>query len=264
MVAHGMSAVAVQAAAAREIARTNPDQVERILERIEVLSRESLAELRRMLGVLRNTRDDGASLAPQPTLDDVDGAVAQSVQSGVATELVVTGTPSELPAGVGLAAYRIVQEALTNVRKHAGPTASVTVSVDYQDGLVVVEVTDDGRGAVSSMGDSGGGNGLIGMGERVDAYGGHLTAGPRAGGGYSVRAVLPTSGTERPAALTRRTRIAERTVVNIRVAVVDDQALMRDGFSMILDAQDDIDVVGDAGNGRAASSCAARPGPTSC
>ena len=100
-----------------------------------------------MLGVLRNTREDGASLAPQPSLDDVDGAVAQSVQSGVATELVVTGTPSELPAGVGLAAYRIVQEALTNVRKHAGPTASATVSVDYQDGLVVVEVTDDGRDA---------------------------------------------------------------------------------------------------------------------
>jgi signal transduction histidine kinase len=199
VVAHGMSAVAVQAAAAREVARTNPEQVERILERIEVVSRESLAELRRMLGVLRNTDDQDTSLAPQPSLDDVAIAVARSVQSGVATELVVTGTPVELPPGVGLAAYRIVQEALTNVRKHAGSRASATVAVEYRDGSVVVEVTDDGLGAASSLAGAGGGNGLIGMAERVDAYGGRFTAAPRPGGGYAVRAELPTTDPGRPA-----------------------------------------------------------------
>jgi signal transduction histidine kinase len=200
VVAHGMSVVAVQAAAARELVHTNPDKVEEVLERIETVSRESLTEMRRMLGVLRHTRDPDASLTPQPTLDDVSTAVAQSVESGVATELVVTGNRTELPAGVGLAAFRIVQEALTNVRKHAGPRASATVVIDYQDGQVVVEVSDDGRGAVSSIGRSGGGNGLIGMRERVDAYGGRFAAGPRVGGGYAVRAVLPTSAPDhRPA-----------------------------------------------------------------
>jgi signal transduction histidine kinase len=123
----------------------------------------------------------------------VGAAVAQSIESGVATELVTTGTRRRLAPGVGLAAFRIVQEALTNVRKHAGPRASATVTIDYEDGQVVVEVADDGRGVVSGIDRSGGGNGLIGMRERVEAYGGRLTTGPRVGGGYTVRAVLPTS-----------------------------------------------------------------------
>ena len=191
VVAHGMSVVAVQAAAAREIVHANPDKVEEVLERIERVSRESLTEMRRMLGVLRNTREEDPSLTPQPTLDDVGEAVARSIESGVATELVITGTRRRLPPGIGLAAFRIVQEGLTNVRKHAGPKASATVRIDYEDEQVVLEVVDDGRGAVSGIGRSGGGNGLIGMRERVEAYGGQLTTGPRAGGGYAVRAFLP-------------------------------------------------------------------------
>ncbi len=202
VVAHGMSVVAVQAAAAREIVETNPAKATEVLGRIENVSRDSLTEMRRMLGVLRNNDESTGSLSPQPTIDDVRTAVAQSVESGVATELVVTGTPRDLPHGIGLAAFRIVQEALTNVRKHAGATARATVSIDHQERHLVVEIHDDGRGAATAISDAGGGNGLIGMRERVEAYDGEFSAGPRPGGGYAVRATLPIRDEDhRPAVL---------------------------------------------------------------
>lgn len=193
VVAHGMSVVSVQAAAAQEIVHTDPDKAAEVLGRIETVSRQSLNEMRRMLGVLR--KDDGespASLEPQPRLADIGAAVEHAVDAGVATELVVTGDVRELPPGTELAGFRVVQEALTNVLKHAGRSASATVSVDYGADDVTIEVVDDGSGAVSALRRSGSGSGLIGMRERVEIYGGSITAGPRAGGGYGVRVVLPS------------------------------------------------------------------------
>ena len=200
VVAHAMSVVAVQAAAGREIVHANPDKAAEVFARIETVGRESLTELRRMLGVLRETGDDHASLSPQPGVADITGAVAQSCSSGVATELVIDGNRRAVAPGVELAAFRIAQEALTNVRKHAGRAASATVRISYESDVLVVEVTDDGRGAATALSGVGTGNGLIGMRERVEIYGGEFTSGPRAGGGYAVRAVLPivntTSSTE--------------------------------------------------------------------
>jgi signal transduction histidine kinase len=196
VVAHGMSVVAVQAAAGREIVHTNPDKAAEVFARIEAVGRESLTELRRMLGVLRETGDDDASLSPQPGIADITAAVSQSSASGVATELVIEGRQQPLAPGVELTAFRIVQEALTNVRKHAGGSASATVRISYETHVLVVEVTDDGRGAATSLSGLGAGNGVIGMRERVEIYGGELTSGPRHGGGYGVRATLPIVSTD--------------------------------------------------------------------
>lgn len=144
-----------------------------------------------MLGVLRDTHTADTARAPQPSLGDIEGAVAQSVDAGLPTELVVTGDRRALPAGIELTAYRIVQEALTNARKHAGNSATATVSLTYQEDSIAIEVDDDGTGAMSSLAATGAGNGLLGMRERVEIYGGHLAAGPRTGGGYTVSATLP-------------------------------------------------------------------------
>lgn len=198
VVAHGMSVVAVQAAAGREIVHANPDKAAEVFARIEAVGRESLTELRRMLGLLRDTTDDPASLAPQPGITDIAVAVEQSSAAGVATELVVDGSPRSVAPGVELAAYRIVQEALTNVRKHAGASATATVHISYEPNLLVVEITDDGSGAATLLSRTGAGQGLIGIRERVEIYGGELTSGPRRGGGYAVRAVLPIVDIDQP------------------------------------------------------------------
>ncbi len=191
VVAHSMSVIAVQAAAGREIVHANPDKAAEVFARIETVGRESLAELRRMLGVLRDSGAGEASLSPQPGIADIAAAVAQSSASGTATALIIDGQQRPLAPGVELAAYRIVQEALTNVRKHAGRAASATVRIAYEPQALVVDVADDGRGAATSLAGSGSGQGLIGMRERVEIYGGAFTSGPRPGGGYGVRAVLP-------------------------------------------------------------------------
>lgn len=198
VVAHGMSVIAVQAAAAQEIAHTDPDKTVEVLASIETVGRESLSEMRRMLGVLRSDDEPGTSFAPQPTLSDVAEVVAQSVGSGVATKLVITGNMRDLPPGVELAAFRIVQEALTNVRRHGGQWASAVVQVGYDSDAVTISITDDGVGVAPSLTESSGGNGLIGMRERVETYGGELSAGPRPGGGFLVQATLPVADT-RPA-----------------------------------------------------------------
>ncbi len=193
VVAHGMSVIAVQAAAAQEIVHTDPDKAAEVMGRIENVGRQSLNEMRRMLGVLRNGDDDTtASLAPQPRIADVDAMVTRSVDAGVATNLVIAGTQRDLAPGIELTAFRIVQEALTNVLKHAGPAASATVTITYDPHAVTVDIADDGRGAASSLLDTNGGHGLLGMRERVEIYGGELSTGPRTGGGFAVRAVLPT------------------------------------------------------------------------
>lgn len=191
VVAHAMSVIAVQAAAGHEIVHTNPDKAADVFARIEAVGRESLTELRRMLGVLRDTGDNEASLSPQPGIADIGAAVEQSSATGVAAELVIEGHQQPLAPGIELTAFRIVQEALTNVRKHAGASASAIVRISYEPRDLVVDVTDDGRGAATTLAGVGTGNGLIGMRERVEIYGGQFTCGPRRGGGYTVHAILP-------------------------------------------------------------------------
>jgi signal transduction histidine kinase len=148
--------------------------------------------------VLRQESQPQGDLAPVPGLADLDSLLAEVAKAGLAVRLRVEGTPSPLPAGVDLSAYRIVQEALTNVVKHAGP-ARAQVVVVYRDQDVTVEVTDDGQGVGAPTGDGQArvGHGLIGMRERVAAFGGDLEAGPRPGGGFRVAARLPLAAERR-------------------------------------------------------------------
>lgn len=191
IVAHGMSVISVQASAAQEIARADPERTISILEDIEDTGREALTEMRRMLGLLRSDNGSDGSLTPQPSLTNLDGAIAHCVEVGLPTTLVITGDEQRLAPGLELAAFRITQEALTNVIKHAGDSAVATVTLDYRPTELELNITDTGRGAVSSLTSAGGGNGLIGMRERVDAYGGRLVTGPSVGGGYHVQVVFP-------------------------------------------------------------------------
>jgi signal transduction histidine kinase len=192
VVAHAMSVIAVQSGVGAHVASTKPEEVGKALAAIEATSRAALTELRRLLGVLRHDNEPQASLTPVPGLANLDSLLAELGKAGLAVRLWVEGTPLQLPAGVDLSAYRIVQEALTNVVKHAGP-ARAQVVVGYRDQEVTVEVIDDGRGAVPPAGDGrvGTGHGLIGMRERVAAFGGDLQVGPRPGGGFRVAARLP-------------------------------------------------------------------------
>jgi signal transduction histidine kinase len=150
------------------------------------------------LGVLRQADEPQGDLAPVPGLADLDVLLAEVTKAGLAVKLQINGTRPPLPAGVDLSAYRIVQEALTNVVKHAG-SARAQVVVGYGDQDVTVEVIDDGRRAVTSASDgqAGTGHGLIGMRERVQAFGGDLEAGPRPGGGFRVAARLPLAAEQR-------------------------------------------------------------------
>jgi signal transduction histidine kinase len=198
VVAHAMSVIAVQSGVGAHIATTQPKEARRSLAAIEATSRAALTELRRLLGVLRQEDEPQGDLAPVPGLADLDGLLAELGKAGLAVKLQVEGTPSPLPAGVDLSAYRIVQEALTNVVKHAGP-ARARVVVGYRDQDVTVEVIDDGRGAVTSVRDGrvGSGHGLVGMRERVAAFGGDLEVGPRPAGGFRVAARLPLAAERR-------------------------------------------------------------------
>jgi signal transduction histidine kinase len=192
VVAHAMSVIAVQSGVGAHVAASRPEEVGKALAAIETTSRGALEELRRLLGVLRQDSDPPASLTPVPGLANLDRLLAEVGKAGLAVRVRVEGTPLQLPAGVDLSAYRIVQEALTNVVKHAGP-AHAEVVVGYRDQEVTVEVIDDGRGAVPPVGDGRGGtgHGLIGMRERVAAFNGYLEVGPRPGGGFRVAARLP-------------------------------------------------------------------------
>jgi signal transduction histidine kinase len=192
VVAHAMSVIAVQSGVGAHVATTQPKEARKALAAIEATSRAALTELRRLLGVLRQEDEPHGGLAPMPGLADLEGLLAEVAKAGLAVKLRVNGTRPPLPAGVDLSAYRIIQEALTNVVKHAGP-ARAQVTIRYRDQDVTVEVTDDGRGAVTAAGDGrvGTGHGLIGMRERVQAFGGDLEVGPRPGGGFRVAARLP-------------------------------------------------------------------------
>jgi len=190
VVAHAVSVMVVQAGAAEEVLGADPARAREPLRSVQDTGRQALVELRRLLGVLR-TDDSEAALAPQPGLDQVGALAAQVREAGVAVEMSVDGDRDQVPAGVDLAAYRIVQEALTNVLKHASASHAV-VRVGYRPDAIELEVLDDGRGPLGGgHGGPGTGQGLIGMRERASLYGGVVEARPRAGGGFAVRARLP-------------------------------------------------------------------------
>jgi signal transduction histidine kinase len=188
VVAHNVSVMVVQAGAERRALGDERPETAEVLETIEQTGRAALAEMRRLLGMLRRS-DDELALAPQPTLDRVDDLVAQVRDAGMPVELRVEGERRPLPAGVDLSAYRIVQEALTNALKHAGP-ARARVTVRYGREELDIEIADDGAARAQTNGDAGG-HGLVGMRERVLLFGGDLDAGHGRGGGYTVRARLP-------------------------------------------------------------------------
>jgi signal transduction histidine kinase len=186
VVAHSMGVIAVQAGVGAHVIDADPAEAKRSLEAISATSRSTLGEIRRILGVLRG--DGAATYQPAPGLADLSRLVADFDEAGLPVTVTVEGTPDALPAGVDLTAFRIVQEALTNTLKHAGP-AHATVAVEYRLDAVHLRVTDDGRGVNGTAAD--GGHGLLGMRERVGVYGGSLTVGPMTGGGFRVEAVLP-------------------------------------------------------------------------
>lgn len=191
MVAHGMSVMVVQAAAAERVVDRDPDAARQALGHIQFAGREALTEMRRMLDVLRDGASGNRDLAPQPTLHDLHQIAQQCTNSGVPTEVVVEGESSGRAAGQEMAAYRIVQEALTNVIKHAGRPAHAMVKVEYLPDAIRVEVNDDGSGATElHLGDVPG-HGFVGMRERVELYDGTLRYGPRPGGGFRVAATIP-------------------------------------------------------------------------
>jgi len=229
IVAHSLSVVIAQADGGRYAAAQNPAAAERALDTIAETGRAALADMRRLLGVLRPSAGPSTSeatrerprpgvlpgvlpgvggrtgpagdlrsrggatpvpdLVPQPAVDDVAGLVAHVRDSGVRVSLVRMGTPRTLPPGTGLTVYRICQESLTNVLKHAGPAPTATVLLQWAAASLVLEVTDDGRGAAAES--DGAGQGVLGMRERAAMLGGTLAVGPRPGGGFRVRAEIP-------------------------------------------------------------------------
>jgi signal transduction histidine kinase len=192
VVAHNVSMMVVQAGAAARVVRDQQPEVRNALEVIAATGRETVDEMRTLLGVLRAKdgpgSDDGpAALKPQPGLADLEQLVSGVREAGLPVTLRVEGAARPLPPALDLSAFRIVQEALTNALKHAGP-ARAEVTVRYQDGLVSLEITDSGRGPHDGRGT---GHGLVGMRERAAMFGGKLEAARGDGGGYTVRAQLP-------------------------------------------------------------------------
>lgn len=203
VVSHAISVTVLQARGARRVLGSEDTDVRRALDAIERTNTAALGDMRRLLAVLRDT--DGPPddrLAPQPTLASLDRLVTQVRASGLHIHVEATGDPGLVSPGVDLSAYRIIQEALTNALKHAGPQATATVMLSYGTDELAVEVTNTGdpsacgppaAGAHDNSGTAVGGNGLIGIRERVAVVGGSVQVGPVTGGGFTVRALLPYS-----------------------------------------------------------------------
>ncbi|TDB76261.1 sensor histidine kinase [Micromonospora sp. KC723] len=192
VVTHNVSMMVIQAGAARTVMAADPEQARQALLAVEAGGRAAMSELRHVMGLLTMNTDnpaDPVQLVPQPGLDRLDALVAGVRAGGVPVELTVVGQPRAMPGGVELAAYRVVQEALTNTVKHAGG-ASATVVVEYGTDCLHVEVADTG-GTPRAPAATGNGRGLIGLRERLAVYGGSLHAGSRPRGGYRVRAHIP-------------------------------------------------------------------------
>jgi signal transduction histidine kinase len=188
-VAHNISVIAIQAGGADGILERDPARAEACAELIEAVACEALTELGRLSRPEAAVDDDDA----EPSLARVDRLADRARAAGVPVELSVEGRPARLQAGVDLAAFRIVQEALANAAKHAQADRA-WVTVRYGQRAIELEIADDGRGAVAGRAAREGGHGLLGMRERVALYGGSLDAGPRPAGGYRVRARLPIEG----------------------------------------------------------------------
>jgi signal transduction histidine kinase len=191
VVAHNVSVMVVQADGAGYALDSSPELARRALEAISSTGRQALAEMRSMLGVLRSADDDPAELAPQPGVEQLAGLLEQARAAGLPVSFAVEGVPRPLLPGAALTAYRIVQESLTNARKHGGPTVTAAVTLRFCEDRLVIKVTDNGRKPPAVVQADGQGHGLIGMHERVEAYGGTVSAGPRPGGGWRVTAMLP-------------------------------------------------------------------------
>jgi signal transduction histidine kinase len=202
----------VQAAAARRVLGSRPDDVPELLGSIETAGRDAVAELHRLLGLLRDHDPSGhGSSGPQPTLADVPGLVTQLRDAGLQVELDLDGAGpsgrgsggardgSDLPAGLQLSAYRITQEALTNALKHGGPGTKATVALQRRASALELIVRDDGRGQRAPARTPTPGHGLVGMRERAALHGGELRAGRQAGGGYEVRAWFPVASAQEAA-----------------------------------------------------------------
>ena len=186
VIANHVSMIVMQAGAERRVLDGGNASTREVLEMVEQTGRSALTEMRRLLGMLRG--DANEPLTPQPGLTDVPTLVGQLREAGLRVELQVDGDQRELPVGIELSAYRIVQEALTNALKYAGD-ARTTVRVLYGSDSLELEIADDGT--AGNTGAPGGGHGLVGMRERVALYGGRLQASPKPGGGFVVRALLP-------------------------------------------------------------------------
>ncbi|AVZ74517.1 two-component sensor histidine kinase [Streptomyces lunaelactis] len=196
VVAHNVSVMVVQADGAAYVLDAAPDQAKQALETISSTGRQALAEMRRLLGVLRTgDAPESGEYVPQPDVQQIEDLVEQVRSAGLTVDFKIEGTPRPLPSGVELTAYRIVQEALTNTRKHGGPEAGASVRLVYFDDGLGLLVEDDGRGSAHELYEDGGadgrGHGLIGMRERIGMVGGTLDAGPRPGGGFRISALLP-------------------------------------------------------------------------
>ncbi|MBO3741909.1 sensor histidine kinase [Actinoplanes flavus] len=192
MVAHSIAVIAVQAGMGRRVIDTRPAEARDALANIEDTSRETAAALRRMLVGLRRS-DGGSGPAPRdpaPGLADLDDLVTRSAQAGVEVRLRRHGEPAPLPPDIDLSAFRIIQEAVTNVIRHAG-TGHCDVGVQQDDRALTIEVTDDGPGGATATVVAGAGNGLTGMRERVGLLGGEFASGPRPGGGFRIAATIP-------------------------------------------------------------------------
>lgn len=195
IIAHSVSVMVVQAGAARRVAATDPVRTRTSLEAIESIGREALAEMRRLLGIMRSPEEDEVALTPVPGIAGLEALVDNARSAGLQVEIEVQGEVRPLPPGVDLSAYRIVQEALTNALKHGGPS-SACVRMVFGPSTLEIEVTDDGRGALPALSPAATvGHGLLGMRERAAAFGGALKAGPRRGGGFEVKASLPLDAT---------------------------------------------------------------------
>jgi signal transduction histidine kinase len=184
---HNVSVMVVQAGAARTVLASSPAEAEQALLAVEAGGRTAMTDLRNLLGLL-SPSGDGVALRPQPGLGELDPLIGRVSAAGLPVQLHVSGMPRPLPPGADLAAYRVIQEALTNVLRHAGQAAT-SVSVEWGDKLVIA-VSDNGNGCGTGAGAPG--RGLLGLRERLSLYGGQLDAGPQPGGGWQVRAVMPT------------------------------------------------------------------------
>ncbi|TDE09541.1 sensor histidine kinase [Jiangella asiatica] len=202
VVAHHVSVMTVQAAGARRSLHRDVERTADALQSIEETGRAALAEMRRVVGVLRTPDADSretpqlATLTPQPGLADLTELADHMRAAGLPVRVEIEGEPGAVPVGVELAAYRVIQEALTNTIKHAGPSAA-TVQVRYLPTELHIQIDDDGNGVAAALESGRPGHGLLGMRERVALYGGTLAVGPRRGGGFEVRAKIPyeNSGT---------------------------------------------------------------------